>query len=80
MQLAITSNFEKLVKENPDKNVGLVTFNNSVNIIGDGSIEKITISGDFLDNKDEIKKFAENTPEFKTINQNKKVLNEKLLK
>ena len=45
-----------------------------------GSIEKLTISGDFLDNKDEIKKFAENTPEFKTINQNKKVLNEKLLK
>ena len=78
MQLAITSNLDKLEKESPEKKVGLVTFNNKVNIIGDGFIEAQQISGDYLDRKDEIKKIADNTPNLKALN--KAVLNEKLLK
>lgn len=80
VQLAITSNFEKLEKENPEKRVGIVAFNNSVNVIGDGSMDKLKISGEYLDSKDELRKHAEKTPDLKAISQNKAVLNEKLLK
>lgn len=79
VQLAITSNFEKLVKENPEKRVGLVTFNNSVNVIGDGTFEQQRISGDYLNSKEEINKTVESTPSFKSINESKEVLNERLL-
>lgn len=78
VQLAITSNLNKLEKESPEKKVGLVTFNNKVKIIGDGFIDELHISGDYLDKKDEIKKIADNTPNLKALN--KTVLNEKLLK
>lgn len=78
VQLAITSNLDKLEKESPEKKVGLVTFNNKVKIIGDGFIDELQIVGDYLDKKDEIKKIADNTPNLKALN--KTVLNEKLLK
>ena len=78
--MAITSNFEKLEKDNPDKKVGIVAFNNSVNVIGDGSMENFKISGELLDSKEEINKYVEKTPELKTITQNKTILNDKLLK
>jgi hypothetical protein len=80
VQLAITSNFEKLIKENPEKKVGIVTFNNSVNVIGDGTFDQQRISGDFLNSTEEINKIVENTPSFKCIKESKEVLNDKLLK
>ena len=39
-------------KTNPNVKVGLVTFNNEVTIIGDGSADPVTINGDRLSNYD----------------------------
>jgi hypothetical protein len=35
-------------KNNPDRKVGLVTFNREVNIIGDGTKAPVTVAGDKL--------------------------------
>ena len=35
-------------KNNPDRKLGLVTFNNEVTIIGDGTKDPVTITGDKL--------------------------------
>jgi len=39
-------------KKNPDRKIGLVTFNNEVTVIGDGTKDPITITGDKLYNYD----------------------------
>jgi hypothetical protein len=35
-------------KNNPERKIGLVTFNNEVSIIGDGTKQPVTIAGDKL--------------------------------
>ena len=37
-------------KNNPDRKIGLVTFNNEVTIIGDGLKDPVTVTGDKLYN------------------------------
>jgi len=37
-------------KNNPDRKIGLVTFNNEVSIIGDGTKDPVTVAGDKLSN------------------------------
>lgn len=37
-----------MAKNQPNKLVGLVTFNNEVTLFGDGSIQPVIIAGDFL--------------------------------
>jgi len=37
VQSAIDSQLESMGKTNPDRKVGLVTFNNEVTVIGDGT-------------------------------------------
>jgi len=44
-----------LKKDHPNKKVGLVTFNNEVTLIGDGSKGEVTIKGDSLYNFEDIK-------------------------
>ena len=39
-------------KNNPNRKIGLVTFNNEVTVIGDGTKDPITITGDKLYNYD----------------------------
>ncbi len=39
-------------KNNPDRKIGLVTFNNEVTIIGDGTKHPSTVAGDKLFNYD----------------------------
>jgi len=35
-------------KNNPDRKIGLVTFNNEVSIIGDGTKDPVNVAGDKL--------------------------------
>ena len=44
-----------MAKNQPNKLVGLVTFNNEVTLFGDGSMQPVTITGDFLYKADEIR-------------------------
>jgi len=39
-------------KNNPERKIGLVTFNNEVTIIGDGTKDPLTVAGDKLQNYD----------------------------
>ncbi|CAF0935328.1 unnamed protein product [Brachionus calyciflorus] len=78
VQVAIDDNLTKLEKTNPDKKVGLVTFNQNVSILGDGLMTEIKMCRD-LETKDDIKKIVERTPDFDSLKNTKKFLREKLL-
>ena len=78
VQVAIEDNLVKLEKNAPEKRVGLVAFNQFVNVIGDGKIDEIKMID--IDEKESIKKVAERTADFETIKNNKNFLSKKLLK
>lgn len=67
-------------KTDSEKKVGLVTFNQTVSIVGDGKINEIKIQKECLENKNEIEAVAERTPEFDVLKNTKTVLRDKLLK
>eukprot|EP01087_Luapelamoeba_hula_P010838 TRINITY_DN2888_c0_g1_i2.p1 TRINITY_DN2888_c0_g1~~TRINITY_DN2888_c0_g1_i2.p1 ORF type:complete len:596 (+),score=163.07 TRINITY_DN2888_c0_g1_i2:734-2521(+) len=48
VQAAVDASMEKLSKESPDALVAIVTFNNDVTIVGDGSHTPVTVTGDKL--------------------------------
>jgi hypothetical protein len=52
VQSAIDSQLESMQKNNPDRKIGLVTFNNEVTIIGDGIKDPVTVAGDKLNDYD----------------------------
>eukprot|EP01102_Stenamoeba_stenopodia_P018668 TRINITY_DN6891_c0_g1_i2.p1 TRINITY_DN6891_c0_g1~~TRINITY_DN6891_c0_g1_i2.p1 ORF type:complete len:715 (+),score=225.83 TRINITY_DN6891_c0_g1_i2:79-2223(+) len=55
VQAAVDAAMNKLMADSPKKKVGLVTFNNEVNLIGDGSsMEPKIITGDKLSNYEEL--------------------------
>ncbi|CAD8201363.1 unnamed protein product [Paramecium octaurelia] len=58
---AIEQQIGELKKKNPNKIVGLVTFNNEVVVYGDGSEVPITIAGDRLFKQDEIENLLNGT-------------------
>ncbi|CAK83958.1 unnamed protein product (macronuclear) [Paramecium tetraurelia] len=58
---AIEQQIGELKKKNPNKIVGLVTFNNEVVVYGDGSEVPITIAGDRLFKQDEIENLLDGT-------------------
>ena len=68
------------MKNDPNKKVGIVTFNQSVLIVGDGKINEIQIPQNALENKNEIKAVAERTPDFDSLKNTNDVLRNKLLK
>ena len=61
VQAAIESQVQSLKENEPNKKVGLVTFNNEVNIIGDGSQAPVTINGDKLNNYETIQESGKNS-------------------
>jgi hypothetical protein len=48
VQSAISNLLEDMKNATPDKKVGVVTFNNDVTVIGDGSKDPVIITGDKL--------------------------------
>ncbi len=60
--------------------MGLVTFNHSVNVIGDGNMAELKITRDKLNDKDEIRSLSNITPDFATVKSSKKLLSQKLFK
>ena len=49
VQVAIEDNLYRLEKTDPEKKVGLVSFNQNVSVIGDGKINKIKIASEVLE-------------------------------
>eukprot|EP00118_Oscarella_pearsei_P013307 m.105432 g.105432 ORF g.105432 m.105432 type:complete len:807 (+) comp37219_c0_seq1:49-2469(+) len=56
VQTAVKRHIERIQLQNPGKAVALVTFNNEVVVIGDGSQVPVTICGDKLWNYDDLMK------------------------
>jgi hypothetical protein len=80
VQVAISENLTKIMKDSPKKKVGLVTFNQEVHSYGDGTIEEVIINGDYLNKKESIVEKANSTGEFKSIKDTIEILNNKVLK
>jgi len=54
VKAAIDSQLEKMQREQPNRKVGIVTFNNEVTVVGDGTKTPETITGDKLYNFDQL--------------------------
>jgi hypothetical protein len=79
--LAISENLSNLAKNNSTKRVSIVAFNRKVRMLGDGKVEELTIEGDLLNEKEQIKDLAKNKAlNLSAIGQSKDNLTEKLLK
>jgi hypothetical protein len=52
VQAAVQTQIEQMQNGAKDRKVGVVTFNNEVTLIGDGSVDPQTITGDKLNNFD----------------------------
>lgn len=81
VQAAIDAQIEAMSKATPLRKVGLVTFNNEVTIIGDGSQDPYTLTGDKLYNYQQcldMGKQHSNSLD-KTIQDAKDVLSQKLM-
>lgn len=52
MQQAITKQLDQMANGSGERKVGLVTFNNEVNVVGDGTQQAQNIAGDKLTNFD----------------------------
>eukprot|EP01117_Protostelium_nocturnum_P015705 TRINITY_DN610_c0_g1_i1.p1 TRINITY_DN610_c0_g1~~TRINITY_DN610_c0_g1_i1.p1 ORF type:complete len:895 (+),score=352.35 TRINITY_DN610_c0_g1_i1:90-2774(+) len=59
IQAAMEQQIEMAVKANPKKKIGLITFNDEVTLIGDGTQEKVVVAGDKLNKFEELKKLGE---------------------
>ena len=58
VQAAVELHIEKLVRENPETRVSLVSFSDDVTIIGDGSQEEVVVAGDKLDSFEQLQEIG----------------------
>jgi hypothetical protein len=54
VQSAIEQQILQVYRENPEKRIGLITFNNDVTIIGDGTQDEVVVSGDKLSSLEQL--------------------------
>ena len=59
VQSAVETQIEDFARQNPDTRIGIVTFNSDVTLIGDGSQDKHVVTGDKLNNFDELMEIGE---------------------
>ena len=78
VQAAIEAQLKSISKQNPNVKVAIVTFNNDVSIIGDGSSPVQVISGDTLYNYEELLSQSNNCKLENSIALTEKDLNQKL--
>eukprot|EP01102_Stenamoeba_stenopodia_P022791 TRINITY_DN962_c0_g1_i1.p1 TRINITY_DN962_c0_g1~~TRINITY_DN962_c0_g1_i1.p1 ORF type:complete len:878 (-),score=250.65 TRINITY_DN962_c0_g1_i1:198-2831(-) len=78
VQAAVEHQIELIAKEHPKKKVGLVTFNNDVTLIGDGTQEPLIVTGDKLYNFQDLKALGEQYNVARSVEESKKALLSKL--
>ncbi|XP_077868957.1 circularly permutated Ras protein 1-like [Saccoglossus kowalevskii] len=78
MQSAVDHNLSKLCKDCSTKRIGLVSFNNEVTVIGDGSDTPITLAGDKLYDKENLISFGSQLPLPMFIKETRNVLADKI--
>eukprot|EP01080_Neovahlkampfia_damariscottae_P008555 gene8555-378_t len=60
LQSAVQLQLEEICKQYPNRRVLLITFNNKVNIIGDGIIKEQVVKGDILDDHEKLVEIGKN--------------------
>eukprot|EP01091_Cochliopodium_minus_P009235 TRINITY_DN222_c0_g3_i1.p1 TRINITY_DN222_c0_g3~~TRINITY_DN222_c0_g3_i1.p1 ORF type:complete len:714 (-),score=288.87 TRINITY_DN222_c0_g3_i1:43-2184(-) len=80
VQASIEKQIQTFVKDNPNKKVGLITFNNEITVIGDGTSQPVTISGDKLSDFDKLLEEGAKLNISNTVSQTHKELINKLYK
>eukprot|EP01089_Gocevia_fonbrunei_P002992 TRINITY_DN12855_c0_g1_i1.p1 TRINITY_DN12855_c0_g1~~TRINITY_DN12855_c0_g1_i1.p1 ORF type:complete len:157 (+),score=25.17 TRINITY_DN12855_c0_g1_i1:1-471(+) len=78
VQAAVENYIKKLSVENPDKVVGLVTFNNEVIIVGDGFKSANVVTGDKLNDYDTLLNIGKKTKVGKPISKSYAALHKHL--
>eukprot|EP01119_Soliformovum_irregulare_P010427 TRINITY_DN2560_c0_g1_i1.p1 TRINITY_DN2560_c0_g1~~TRINITY_DN2560_c0_g1_i1.p1 ORF type:complete len:705 (-),score=229.00 TRINITY_DN2560_c0_g1_i1:13-2127(-) len=78
VQAAISNAIETMYKENPNRKVGLITFNGEVSVLGDGTQMSETVVGDRLMSYDQMFKVGQDYEIQKTVSEAKEALNQKL--
>ncbi|XP_059169853.1 circularly permutated Ras protein 1-like [Physella acuta] len=58
MQAAVDHQLGEMAKNHPNRRVALITFNNEVKIVGDGSQSEIIVAGDKLKNEEQLKQIG----------------------
>ncbi|XP_067676660.1 circularly permutated Ras protein 1-like [Haliotis asinina] len=78
VQAAVDHQLEEMQRDHPNRRVGLITFDNEVTVIGDGTEEETSVAGDKLTNREVLVKLGKdlNTP--KPIKDTRKSLGDKL--
>ena len=67
LQVAIDDNLKKMIKNTPEKRVGIVAFNQDVKILGDGQVDPMNLMEQTLDSKENIKRTADRTASFSCV-------------
>eukprot|EP01114_Cavostelium_apophysatum_P023522 TRINITY_DN888_c0_g1_i2.p1 TRINITY_DN888_c0_g1~~TRINITY_DN888_c0_g1_i2.p1 ORF type:complete len:545 (+),score=140.04 TRINITY_DN888_c0_g1_i2:103-1737(+) len=78
VQAAIDAQLLKLKKENPNRKVGIVTFNSEVAIVGDGAQQTEIVAGDKLNNYNQLLSTGEKYQLQKSIKDSCEALGAKL--
>eukprot|EP00002_Diphylleia_rotans_P033061 TRINITY_DN69_c0_g1_i12.p1 TRINITY_DN69_c0_g1~~TRINITY_DN69_c0_g1_i12.p1 ORF type:complete len:615 (+),score=159.53 TRINITY_DN69_c0_g1_i12:58-1902(+) len=78
VQAGIDAQLSHLAKEEPDSTVALVTFSSDVTIVGDGETEAQVISGQRLDDQEDLFKFGKEYVLEKKVSETHKKLSKKL--
>jgi hypothetical protein len=78
VQAAVDAQLAKMEKEEPNRRVGIVTFNNEVTIVGDGLQLPTTITGDKLYSYEQLMDLGKSHSLRAPIKQTKNSLSEKL--
>lgn len=78
VQAAISAEITRMHKENPNRKVGIVTFNNEVTIIGDGIQQSQIVAGDRLYNYNELMTVGNQFQVATTVKDSAEALTKKL--
>jgi len=78
VQAAVEAQLQALAQSQPGSRVGLITFNNEVSVIGDGTKSALNVAGDRLHNRDELLQIASTFTVDSPISETKDTLAEKL--
>ncbi|KAI8791606.1 circularly permutated Ras protein 1-like [Biomphalaria glabrata] len=78
MQAAVDHQLGEMAKNHPNRRVALITFNNEVTIVGDGTQREVIISGDKLTNEDMLIKIGTELSLPQAIKSSRHILGEKV--
>ena len=79
IQTGVIKNLENIQRDNGDKKVAIVTFNNEVCIVGDGLIDKVILNNEAMNSKRSIESSCRSINRIEHIGHNPGLLIKKVL-